>query len=440
VVSVDEAQEICQKWLSLLSSRNNNDNDDEKDVAVVHCIDLSCRAWPVASLRELEPVFLKVRDTVHTLKFDDIIASLDTDAGLESLRYLASIFGEVNTNAPSKITTLILNDNAIGSRGVEQLRPLLQGCSISRLYFNNCGMSQEVAQLLKEMLLPRADSLQALALSRNQMGAEGAKHMGELLAACTNLESFEYAGSRPLKEGTLYLCQGLVDGGCSNLTVLDLDDSVFGDGSEDEDPVYTLCQVLKASSNLQKLILKDGALEYDGLLLVLNALVEEGAAREMLTYLDLGALCFGEDGAAKLAQVLPCMSKLTHLLLETNVLGDEGVQTLVPALTETNIQVLNLNDNEITADGFQALVDHYIPSLQKLYANDNDLEDVPEELVEQLRSTYESVILEDEDEEEEDSGTHEPATATGAAGTRTTAAEEGEVDALAGALLGAHIS
>ena len=50
------------------------------------------------------------------------------------------------------------------------------------------------------------------------MGAGGAAHIGALLAELPQLETFSYAGSRPLKAGSRALAQGLAEGATTTTT------------------------------------------------------------------------------------------------------------------------------------------------------------------------------------------------------------------------------
>jgi len=414
-VTVEQAEEICKIWQAQLDAG-----------AIITKIDVSCRAWPLECLLKLETALSRAAPTVQILQIDDIIASLPTDDGFASLGFFNRIFPP---SASPKIHTIDLSDNALGTRALLHIPDLLARPGLERLRLTNCGMSKEVAEALATMLMANASELKELRLGRNQMHKEGAASIATLLTQCTRLEQFGYDGSRPLREGTVSLVNGLQAlvekmGGTSSLVELDLNDCFFGSGEEDEDALPTLLQVIRASPHLTKLIVKDGGLELTGFEALVEALVDSGA---QLKYLDVGALDLEEDGATALADYIRDHLKesLVELHAETNTLEDAGVQTLLDILVECpNLRVLDLTENLLEADGFQALVDNRIPSLQKLVIKENMEEDIDDDVVETIRGMYSIVLVADDDREET------TAVTTAADGE----VKDGSVDDLAGAL------
>lgn len=396
VVDEETAGQILAQWENQLA---------ESD-ATITTLDLQCRPWPAATLEVFRPLLTRLAPSIKVLQLDDIIASLQTEAGLATLGFFADVFAE------SPLEALYLSDNALGIRGCDILRPLITRPSMQHLYFNNCGMSKEVADVFLETLDTTAPHLRSIGLGRNQMGAEGAARLGDLVQRCERLQTLDYFGSRPLKAGTLALCKGLaacVGAGHADLRELDLNDANFGSGEEEEqDGILPLCEAIRGSPNLEKLIVTDGELEAEGVTRLLEALTASGAK---LRYLDMGCLEIAAEGAEALAEY--CQSvvadSLEELHLETNELEDEGTSILMPALVScTKLRVLNLSENAISTDGFQAIIDNRIPNLQKLVLRGNDDEvQEQEDVIEQLRSLYPVVILDDDDEE--------PAVAVGAA-------------------------
>mmetsp|Transcript_93 Transcript_93/g.188 ORF Transcript_93/g.188 Transcript_93/m.188 type:complete len:436 (-) Transcript_93:122-1429(-) len=414
-VTVEQAEEICKKWQAQLDAG-----------AIITKIDVSCRAWPLECLLKLETALSRAAPTVQILQIDDIIASLPTDDGFASLGFFNRIFPP---SASPKIHTIDLSDNALGTRALLHIPDLLARPGLERLRLTNCGMSKEVAEALATMLMANASELKELRLGRNQMHKEGAASIATLLTQCTRLEQFGYDGSRPLREGTVSLVNGLQAlvekmGGTSSLVELDLNDCFFGSGEEDEDALPTLLQVIRASPHLTKLIVKDGGLELTGFEALVEALVDSGA---QLKYLDVGALDLEEDGATALAEYIRDHLKesLVELHAETNTLEDAGVQTLLDILVECpNLRVLDLTENLLEADGFQALVDNRIPSLQKLVIKENMEEDIDDDVVETIRGMYSIVLVADDDREETTAVTTAP----------DGEVKDGSVDDLAGAL------
>lgn len=371
-----------------------------------HLLNLSCRAWRIGSLKILEPIFMKVKETVRTLLIDDIIASLPTEEGLSCFEYIAGIF-----SAAPQLNRVNLNDNAIGSRGIKYLRPLLTNASVIALSLENCGLAESDGAILKELLLAEGTSrkLLELSLSRNQMGAAGAAYIGELLGdtSTTNLQSFMYAGSRPLATGTKALCRGLAElaNKCGQrgtmLHTLDLNDCTVQCDSENDSCVSDLCTVLRHSPRLQKLILRDAELNVLGLKMVMDALVESGAP---LNFLDLGVVGeLGKEGGLIVRDFLtsnsPACACMQELYLDTNELGDEGAAEVLTGITSSmrSLRVLDLGGNELSSIVTLFLHNH-IPTLHTLKLEDNpDLE--AGEGLRNLRGMYRDVLVDDDIDE-----------------------------------------
>ena len=392
-VELEEAQQILDRFLLVL----------KKNGGFCHTLDLSCRAWPVDSLQKLEPLFLQVKGALINLKIDDIIASLLTADGLASLEFLAVVFSD----APN-LKWVNLSDNAIGTRGIACLSPLLTNASVTSFFLENCGLAEADGSTFRDLLVDPSNprSLRELSLSRNQMGPGGAKYIGELLgnACAKGLQSFSYAGSRPRREGTMKLCAGLakfsencgVSG--TQLINLDLNDCCLGSGEEDDDPVFHLCTLLRNSPRLQKLNLRDCELNVSGLELILKALQESAAA---LTTLDLGAIGeLGEEGGDLINDFFlsssPTKFSLQELLLDTNELGDEGAVKVVVGVAGAcrNLRVLDISQNDLVEIGTLLRCNH-IPTLHKLKLEDNPDIKAGAELRE-LLSTYEDVTVDDD--------------------------------------------
>ncbi|KAL7574502.1 hypothetical protein ACA910_015861 [Epithemia clementina (nom. ined.)] len=401
--SVDEtkAKEIANQFQEELSKGN----------VIVTTVDLSCRSWSRSSLDCLRAVLEQVVETVTILKIDDIIASLDTEAGLKSLEFFTEVFGT------SKVLKEInLNDNALGSRGDKVLAPLFQLKSLERLSIENCGMSQEVAESLLQSLALSAPTLTDLSLGRNQIGAEGARHVGALLTKCCNLQVFNYNGCRPLKAGTAHVLKGLARmveerKGASTITSLihlNLHDCTIGSEVDEDDeeggsPLHNLVTIISNSPKLQVLNLQDGEIGAEGVERVLDALKGTGAS---LTYLALGGCDLGEDGAQLLSLAITESTIFKHLetlRMDTNELGDEGVIALVQALAEDGacpkLHTLDLETNEISKSGALAMISSKIPSLQSLNVTDNM--EIPAQAAAKLQKLYPQVQV-DEDLETDD--------------------------------------
>lgn len=274
-VTVEEAQDILDRF------RQESDSDE------VVSVDLSCRQWNQDALDVIEPFLKVIAGSVHTVKFDDIIAGLMTDEGLSVTEKLADVFLE------SKLTFVDLSDNAMGPRGLGRVGSLFANSYVESLFLNNCGLGEASMTQLTEYLTADdgriAKSLRSLELDRNMIGVGGAKEVGNFLPLCTNLEHFSYNGCRPSKEGTSYICQGIYGLSLARpdiaLTYISLEDCSFGDGSDEDDGIIAFSKGLQQCVNLRYLNMRDGAIETDGMALLVDAL---DASSAKLTHLMLG--------------------------------------------------------------------------------------------------------------------------------------------------------
>jgi Ran GTPase-activating protein (RanGAP) involved in mRNA processing and transport len=251
---------------------------------VAHVFDLSCRSWTIEAIEILAPFLEENGKKVCCANLDDIIAGRMTDEGLAVTERLAQAF------ANSKLIEVSMNDNAMGPRGLSRIN-LLFNSPLQRLYFSNCGLSEESMKMLKDAVLGNdgriAKSLTDLVLDKNMIGKEGAKLVGDFLKSCRKLQYFSYAGCRPEREGSKAICEGIRDLTQDNDSVrlrhLNLDDCTIGD-SED-DAVQPLSEALTKCPQLRYFNLRSGDAEIGGLEMLVRGLQASGA---QLTHLDLG--------------------------------------------------------------------------------------------------------------------------------------------------------
>lgn len=435
VPGVEEAQEIVARWERELA--DHADGEDGGSVAAVPTkIDLSGRAWVLDSLNVLRPFLEKHVGTIEVLKIDDILVARPTEEGLATYSFFNEVFGKSES---ARVTHLYLQDNAMGTRGHEALKDLLQAPTLRVVNLYNCGIAEEVAKSLCEEVLPLvAPHLVALHLGRNQIGPVGARHFGEILfPKCESLQVLSYDGCRPNREGTQYICSGIAKMTAARpgtLRELNLPDCLFGDGSEPDDGVGDLAAALRCSPNLVKLNLNDGSLGVDGLTSVIDAL---SSASPPLEVLDVGAMELGLEGAETLSSFIrtKLASTLQELNVETNELEDDGLEKLLEALTECEqLQVLNVSENLLGEKGWSLLVSNRLPNLKVLRCKENEEEDVDPDVVAQLRAMYPRVVVDEEDEHKD----KQPAAAVGDGGGAGGDADA-LVDELAQAMGGAQI-
>jgi len=323
-----------------------------------------------------------------------------TDEGLEVTVQLAEIFEE------SDLLEIGLSDNAMGPRGLLRVESLFANSHLQRLYLSNCGLSFESMEMLKKSLVADdgriANSMSELVLDRNMMGVDGARVVGEFLPLLKKLEYFSYQGCRPTDVGTKFLCEGIL--GLTKecqpvLRRIDMEDCTFGE--TEDDAIFPFSEALKKCPQLTYLNIIDGAIELEGLELLLNALK---IARVKLSHLYLdGSGELGSDGARALADFLVSQAtSIVSLHLNYCELGDEGVSILLEPFSASKqcLQELSLNCNEIGEEGGRALVRAMLPNLTKLHLEENE-DELPKKY---LRSIYGDGVIfgeDDEDDEEE---------------------------------------
>jgi Ran GTPase-activating protein 1 len=121
------------------------------------------------------------------LDISDIIAGRPEE---EALAVMLSLCAAVN---PLPLLEVNLSDNAIGFRGVESIRNLLDAKQLQRLFVCNNGMSAEAVQLLSEALLAGEKGcppLTTLHLYNNMCGNGGATAIASVLRQTPGLVDF----------------------------------------------------------------------------------------------------------------------------------------------------------------------------------------------------------------------------------------------------------
>jgi Ran GTPase-activating protein (RanGAP) involved in mRNA processing and transport len=285
----------------------------------------------------------------------------------------------------SDLHEINLKDNAMGPRGLGRVASLFANSNLSKLNLENCGLSRESMEQLKEYINADngriAKTLTELVLDKNMIGVEGAEQVRQFLPHCVNLELFSYKGCRPVREGTKHIADGILDLVSNTeepmIRHLDVNDSTFGNGdNDDEDAIVPFTKALSKCKRLRYLDLKDAAIEEGGLTLLVEAMK---TSRAGLTHLLLDGNEIGTEGAAILAKWLfSQVPTLQVLHLGLNELGNEGVATIMePFLVSSNeIQDLSLETNEIDNEGADALLMVHFPHLKRLNLAENDeLED-----------------------------------------------------------------
>ena len=190
-------------------------------------------------------------------------------------------------------------------------------------------------------------------------------------------------------------------------------------GSSGDDPLGDFCRALKKLPHLTHIMLYDCSLEHSGTKLVLQSL------RHVKNQLVSLCLSQNEITALTMKTLVPFVvqncNTLKVLNLENNELTSVGLERLLEGIQkapkEVALQELLLTDNRIGSRGALALIAarHAMPHLRILTLDDNG---IPDDIVEQLRELYGSVLApfsddyefdydldddsEDDDEEEDE--------------------------------------
>jgi Ran GTPase-activating protein (RanGAP) involved in mRNA processing and transport len=356
-------------------------------------LDLSCRVWRKECLDVLREFLQSIVNRIHTLKLDDIIAGLVTEDGLASLSFFNDVF-----SSSKSLEVLHLDDNALGIRGVELLRDLLQ--LPHTLTLENTGLSKESLLVLQV----RPD-IQAIRLGRNQIGPQGAAVVAERLPQWQHLQVLHYNGCRPLQQGTKAICQGLSEQTRANPHLRDISvmDSELKSGDDPEHPIHDLCAAIAQSPHLKALNVVDCSLQPDGLELLLTALTKSKA---QLTSLKISGNELEVEGMERLTEYLLQCPTIDCLELATNEIEQEGLEQLLPYLQQTtSLREMNLSENLLETEAVQLLLQHKIANLETLILTETEM---TRKQAQQLRAMYPNVVvdeddlLEDDDEEEED--------------------------------------
>ena len=131
------------------------------------------------------------------------------------------------------------------------------------------------------------------------------------------------------------------------------------------------------NKSLRKVDLESSNVAEEGMVDIVTAL----SMHPHLKHLDLNRNHLRKNGCVALATLLRCSAtELEHLYLSRNDIGDEGIEALVPALTNCNhLKELYLIGNpSITTKGWQSLatmLEAPNSNLQELYISQNNIDD-----------------------------------------------------------------
>ena len=153
------------------------------------------------------------------------------------------------------LAELNLNSNDIGPKGAKILANVLQGSNFIRLHLFGNNIGAEGAMYIVQVLA-QCPNFVELILSMNNIGDEGASYIANALcnAQCPNLVKLELSSNNISDEGAKSFEKVLCNAQCSSLTDLNLDHNNIS-----EEAVKRLKEIHSQSHNL---VLKELLLEY----------------------------------------------------------------------------------------------------------------------------------------------------------------------------------
>jgi Ran GTPase-activating protein 1 len=340
----------------------------------------------------------------------DIIAGRPEAEGLAVYRTLAAALASV------QLKEIDLSDNAMGLKGVDACRSVLQQQdALERLFFCNCGISAEAARGLADVLLYRpATTLRTLHFDNNMSGGGGAVAVADIVAASPELQDLRFTSSRATREGGAALAAAFLL--TPRLTTLNLHDNLFAEVLGVE-----LGRSLPSMPSLLHLDVGDVLLRDKGMAALASGLVRGPAAQ--LRTLDVSANELTEASAGALARVVRRCISLVSLRAEDNEWGNEGAVTIAargiaaravvrakrgPPGSIEELSTIVLSGCGIGNEGGVAIAAaaSLLPSLSMLDVGGNDMDRGGVDRLRALLKTRDTpdIILGDVDAQEEEEG------------------------------------
>ncbi|KAM6912150.1 uncharacterized protein lrrc74a [Xenentodon cancila] len=226
----------------------------------------------------------------------------------------------------------------------------MQACKLSDMSINTLELADndvqaEGAKYLMEML--RANfTIQHLDLSNNYLMSAGAAYVAKMLLDNISLKSIKLSGNAFIDEDA----QHFVDALSSNSRIKDLD---LSHNKFCERGGEHMGQLLANNEGLEVLDLSWNHLRMKGAVALCAGL----KVNMTLKHLDLSWNGLGNEGALAMGEALKFNNSLVHLNLNNNRLTNEGVSMLCMGLEcNDSLQVLQLAYNALTVESALALV------------------------------------------------------------------------------------
>lgn len=139
-------------------------------------LNLSGRSYGPDGARVLSKFFLAFSDRIVSIDVSGILDSLPKDNALNVLELLVGSLQE------SPLGSLTLSHTALGKDGILcLLQPLLIKNMLRKLFLDNAGLGEGSMSTLSNMLVQNQVPLEVISCSRNALGVDDAKHIGDII-------------------------------------------------------------------------------------------------------------------------------------------------------------------------------------------------------------------------------------------------------------------
>ena len=241
----------------------------------------------------------------------------------------------------SKLRTLSLGGNLIGSGGAVEVIKALCGSGLKSLELSNTGIGEPDCEALCE-LLKSSNSLQYLNIYLNNLSSESVASIITGLSHNNSLTTLYITNSHFSKRNVVSLASILKDQSKCVLTELRLTDCcISGQGASE------LATALYKNSTLKHLSISHNTIGVEGTTAVAKFLLEN----KTLTHLVL-IDCHCGQGASELAAALCKNSTLKYMNLSHNPIGMEGASSMSDMLQRnTSLEELWLYGDSVEEEG-----------------------------------------------------------------------------------------
>lgn len=255
------------------------------------------------------------------------------------------------------VVSLLLGTDGIGNSGAADVARLAETNPAVEVLYLGCNKIDAIgAASLADCLTNPQSAVSGLWLKRNPLGADGARHLAEMLKTNRTLRTLDLVNTRIGMDGLAALADALT-GANQAIERLYLGGNFWG-----LDEAVLLAKIVRSAPRLKALLLSAGFLGDSGAAAISAALPDS-----RLEELSLASNGIGPAGAARLFAAVAAHPTLTRLDLgyavstralgaSANVIGDEGAEAAARCLASNPSLVrLDLRGGGISAHGLDLL-------------------------------------------------------------------------------------